>query len=293
MALYTINNSIIEITADTMGAELKSIKKLETGVEYLWNGDPKYWGRCAPVLFPIVGKVHNGCYHYGGKDYPMSQHGFARDMEFKLLRQADNRIVFSLKSDDTTRELYPFEFELQIGYWLEDNKVVTRYDVINKDKKKIYFSIGGHPAYMCPLDGDGAQTDYKFLLDAKSPVVTSAVIGGQGTLSARRKELQLKDGYLDITDSIFDDDALIIENNQAHSVALCKKDGKPYIKVSFDAPLFGLWSPPRKNAPFVCIEPWEGRCDREGFDGDISKREWGHSLFPSGKFHMWYAAEIC
>lgn len=293
MAEYTINNSIVEIRVGSLGAELKSMKKIETGAEYMWHGDPKYWKRTAPVLFPIVGSLHNGCYRYQGREYQMSQHGFARDMEFALERQTDSGLVFVLNSNDETRKLYPFEFELKIGYELKGGTVVTSYDVINKGNEAMHFSIGGHPAYMCPLGGAGAQTDCKFRFDTRPSVLISEIIGAGGTLSGRKKELPVKDGYLDITGDIFDEDALIIENSQAQEVALCGKDGNPYLKVSFDAPLFGLWSPPGKNAPFICIEPWEGRCDREGFDGDISRRERGHSLPENGTFHMQYAAEIC
>lgn len=291
MAVYCLENAQIKISVDTHGAELKSLKKTATGTEYLWDARPEYWKRTSPVLFPIVGSLNNGSYRYGGKEYPMSQHGFARDMEFALLQQTRDELRFVLKSDEETKTKYPFDFELELGYRLCENHLVVSWKVTNCDEKKMYFSIGGHPAFMCPIGDAGVQTDYKFLFDTKDKI-TSAIVGDGGTLSQRSKEYGLKDGYLDITADLFDEDALIIENNQAHKVSLCDKEGQPYLTVRFDAPLFGLWSPVKKNAPFVCIEPWYGRCDREGFTGELSEREWGNSLAPKETFYAEYTISI-
>ena len=125
MAVYGLENAQMRISVDTLGAELKSLKNVATGREYMWDAKPEFWKRTSPVLFPIVGSLNNGCYRHDGKEYPMSQHGFARDMEFALLRQAEDELVFVLKSDKETREKHPFDFELEIGYRIEENNLAV------------------------------------------------------------------------------------------------------------------------------------------------------------------------
>lgn len=291
MAVYSLNNSQISISVDTFGAELRSLKKTATGTEYMWDARPEYWKRTSPVLFPIVGSLNNGSYRYGGKEYPMSQHGFARDMEFELRQQGEDVLKFVLEANAETRAKYPFDFELELGYRLDGNNLIVSWRVTNRDCREMYFSIGGHPAFLCPIDGKGVQTDYKLSFDARDKI-TSGIIGDGGTLSARTKEYALTDGMMGITPDLFDEDALIIENNQVHRVSLCDPAGQPYLTVRFDAPLFGVWSPAKKNAPFVCIEPWYGRCDRETFGGDLSEREYGNRLAPSEVFYAEYTITV-
>lgn len=291
MAVYSLKNTQIRIEVDSLGAELKSLQKITTGTEYMWDANPEYWKRTSPVLFPFVGSLNNGSYRYEGKEYPMSQHGFARDMEFALLRQTEDTLVFILKSTNETREKYPFDFELELGYRLEENHVILSWKVTNCNEKEMHFSIGGHPAFLCPINNRGVQTEYKLLFDAKDKI-TSGIIGSGGTLSARTKAFALQDGRMDITADLFDEDALIIEHDQAHSVALCDSEGNPYLTVRFDAPLFGIWSPAKANAPFICIEPWYGRCDREAFNGDLSEREWGNTLAAGEVFYAEYTVTV-
>lgn len=291
MAVYSLGNAQLRIGVDTLGAELKSLKNMESNREYMWDAKPEYWKRTSPVLFPVVGSLNNGCYRYDGKEYPMSQHGFARDMEFELLRQTEDELVFVLKSGKETWEKYPFDFELEIGYRIDENNLVVSWRVTNCGNKEMYFGIGGHPAFLCPIHDGDAQTDYQILFDTNDTIIAS-VIGDNGTLSSRKKAYALSNGYMHITADLFDDDALIVEDNQAHRVSLCDKQGQPYLTVRFDAPLFGLWSPAKKNAPFVCIEPWYGRCDKDIFTGDLSQREWGNKLLPTEQFCAEYIIMI-
>ena len=291
MALYELKNSEITIQINSFGAELKSLVKNSTDKEYMWDAKPEYWKRTAPVLFPIVGSLNNGRYTYEGTEYSMSQHGFARDMEFELISRTADELVFALKSTGETFAKYPFRFTLQAGYRIDGSNLIVSWKVINDDDKEMYFSIGGHPAFMCPIDDGDAQTDYRILFDEKDTIIAS-VIGDNGTLSSRKKEYTLDNGYMNITADLFDEDALIIEDHQAQNVSLCDREGKPYLTVSFDAPLFGLWSPAGKNAPFICIEPWYGRCDKDSFNGDLTQREWGNRLAPSQEFYAEYQISI-
>lgn len=290
MAVYDLSNSQLRIAVNSFGAELRSVKNAVTGREYMWDAKPEFWKRTSPVLFPIVGSLNKGVFRYNGTEYPMSQHGFARDMEFELASRKDEELIFRLEAAPETLEKYPFQFCLEAGYRLAGNNLTVFWNVYNRDDKEMYFSIGGHPAFLCPLNDEEKQTDCRLLFDTKD-MVKAAMIGKGGTLSSCEKTFNLKDGYMDITADLFDEDALIIENDQAHRVSLCGREGRPYLTVSFDAPLFGLWSPPRKCAPFICIEPWYGRCDSEDFEGGLSERAWGNRLAPSDVFRAEYT--IC
>lgn len=290
MALFQISNGKITIQVDSMGAELKSLKDVAAGKEYMWNADPRYWKRTSPVLFPLVGGLKGGSYRIEGKEYPMGQHGFARDMEFKLKSQEADGIWFTLESDEETLRSYPYPFLLELGYELADKTVIVKWNVKNPAADRMYFSIGGHPAFLCPIEEGTEQTDYSIRLDAGDYVKASAL--DNGLVNGETLEYKLENGVLPVTEHLFDADALVIEHDQAHSVALVKPDGKAYLTVTFDAPLFGIWSPPKKHAPFICIEPWYGRCDRTDFDGDWKEREWGQVLEPGGTFQAEYKITV-
>ena len=290
MALFQISNDKITIQVDSMGAELKSLKDVASGREYMWHADPQYWKRTSPVLFPLVGGLKDGIYRLDGREYPMGQHGFARDMEFQLKSQVASEIWFVLESNEETMQKYPYPFTLELGYELKENTVVVKWIVKNPAKEEMYFSIGGHPAFLCPIEEGTKQTDYSIRLDAGEKVTASTL--DNGLVDGKTVDHCLDQGMLSVTEHLFDGDALVIEHDQAHSVALVKPDGEAYLTVTFDAPLFGIWSPPKKQAPSICIEPWYGRCDRADFAGDWTEREWGQTLAPGGTFQTAYTITI-
>lgn len=285
---YTIKNNTISVEVDSYGAEVKSV--IKNGVEYMWNGDPAYWGRTSPVLFPFVGSVRDNKYKIGNDEYSMSQHGFARDMEFELIEQKDTRLTFSLSSNEDTLKSYPFEFVLKITYTITENILTVGWKVENPNGTTMYFSIGAHPAFACPLNNE-SQCDCKFKFNTSKDMEYLLPKDGLADKSKKYK-LNICDGYAEIKQGMFDNDAFIIEGRQASEISLCHSDGKEYVTVKTDAPLFGLWSPAGKNAPFICIEPWYGRCDAVGFNGDLSEREYSNTL-PSGEaFYAEYTIEF-
>lgn len=286
-----LENEQLKVTINTFGGELAGIVKKQTGVEYMWNADEKYWKRTSPVLFPIVGSLKNKEFIYEGKSYSMGQHGFARDMEFSIKSREAGEVWFVLKADEETMEKYPFIFCLELGYRLAGNKLDVLWRVINEDEKTMYFSIGGHPAFLCPLNGEGKQTDYYIAFDTKEDL-TYSVLDKNGLVDTEGEALSTEGGMLPIREDLFDRDALIIEGKQAKRVSLCDRDKKPYLSVSFDSPLFGLWSPAGKHAPFICIEPWYGRCDKASFGGTLEEREYGNVLKPGEVFEKEYQIEI-
>ena len=286
MPIYTLQNQELTAQFASRGAELKSLKDNRTGQEYMWCGDAAYWGRTSPVLFPLVGACKNNEYTHQGKQYSMSQHGFARDMEFSLLTQTGDSLWFGLSETEETLAKYPFAVRLELGYRLEGRSLTVLWRVKNPGRETLYFSIGGHPAFNCPLKPGERQTDYSLLFDAKDKLV-SRVLEPWGVTDERR-EFSLADGRLPITADLFDRDALIVEDHQAHRVSLVRPEGETYLTVEFEATLFGIWSPKGKQAPFVCIEPWYGRADHMDFQGELCEREWGNRLEPEETFEAIY-----
>lgn len=288
---HILSNNNITIMVNDLGAQLTSLIKNDTNCNYLWDGKPEYWTGQSPILFPIVGKIKNNEYKYNGRTYSMKQHGFARNSEFELLSISENEIWNRLTSNDATREVYPFDFTLDIGYKLEDTKVIVMWKVQNTGKDNMYFSIGGHPAFFCPLYDKDKQSDYSIDFHTNNPI-TYLLLNENGYVEKTDHVLNTTNGMLRIPDNLFDNDALIIENNQTQKISLVHPDNKAYLTVTFDAPLFGLWSPAKKNAPFICIEPWYGRSDSASFNGTLEEKEWSNVLKSNEIFERNYSIEL-
>ena len=290
MAEYTLNNGEIEIKVNSHGAELRAIKDVKTGRDYMWSADPAYWGRVSPVLFPVVGSYRNGESTYQDKVYKMSQHGFARDMEFTLKEQTEDTLWFTLSDDEATHEKYPFAFLLEIGYCVSGRSVKVVWRVSNPAEETMYFSIGGHPAFLAPQREADRVTCYVGF-EGVEAIRARRLSDGLATDTVVDIALE-EGGLLPVTEEVFAADALIIENNQTGRVQLLDADKVPYLTVNFTAPLFGVWTPPGKNAPFVCIEPWYGRCDKVDFAGNLAEREWGNVLAGGEVFEEAYSIEV-
>lgn len=292
--MQILTNKYLSVKVNAFGAELSNITDINTGTEYLWQGNPEFWKRRSPVLFPIVGSLLNGKYRYKGDIYKMSQHGFARDNEFRLIYQSDNELRYSLLSNPETRKIYPFDFELQIGYKLEGKKIEVYWSVHNRGDETMYFQIGAHPAFYYPkFDIHSSERGY-FRFDNQDKM--DYILIGQKGCADIGKHTQITfdtERLMKINNDTFDKDALIIEGKQARQVSLLDNDKKTWLTVSFDAPLLGLWSPPfRHDCPFVCIEPWYGRCDRVGFDGTLENRDYMNILNAGTTFEAMYIIEI-
>ncbi|MDF2908203.1 MAG: Galactose mutarotase [Herbinix sp.] len=295
MSAYSLQNNILTIEVAESGAELTSIRHTTMNTEYLWNADPTYWKRQAPILFPIVGSLKNKTYTYQGQTYSLPQHGFARDMKFSLTSQTETELWFSVEETEETMKVYPFKFRLELGYRLEENQVTALWRVINTGNDKLLFSIGGHPAFLCPLKPSEKQSEYYILFDSDKPI-HYLLVDESGLVTKKPFDnqhiLTTEEGFLPIYTHLFDRDALIIEENQFHRISLADSNKKPYLSVNFDAPLFGLWSPAKKKAPFVCIEPWYGRCDASDFSGNLEEREYSNSIASGEIFDASYTITI-
>ena len=282
MARYKLENELIEVEVDEHGAELKSLVRKDNETEYMWSADPKYWGRTSPVLFPFVGAVKDSTYRTKGKSYSMGQHGFARDMDFSLSDKTTDTLWFELKSNENTLEKYPHEFLFKIGYKIENNTVTVIWHVENIGSEILPFSVGGHPAF-------NNCKNSKLLFDVDGSIKSRTLVNG---LAGDEIEvIPLNNSFLDVTKKLFDKDALVLENQSIHKVSLCEKSGKPYLTLTADCPLMGIWSPVGSDVPFVCIEPWYGRCDSIHFDGELCEREFGNLLNPSEFWEREYTIE--
>lgn len=304
--MQTLTDDFLSISVSGHGAELTSIRT-KAGQEYLWQADPAFWKRHSPVLFPIVGSLTNRRYHYDNKEYIMGQHGFARDKEFDLISARQDCLVYRLVSDASTLAVYPFEFALVITYTLERNRIHVQWNVINTGKSKMFFQIGAHPAFLFPefapdSTDRGSLRLYKNagsrIMEWESEMDTVAsidyiLISEGGCADAGHiYHMNTPHGCLPLDTSTFDKDALIIENSQINKVVITSPSGRSAVGVTSDAPVFGIWSPPGKNAPFICIEPWYGRCDRAGFNGTLDQKDWINTLEPGQEFNGGYTIEI-
>lgn len=291
--VYELNNEKLTVRFSSLGAEMISLKENKSGQEYLWQGDKQYWGRRSPILFPLVGRLREDKYLYDNQEYHMSQHGFARDMEFECVSENKQELWFALEATPVTREIYPFDFRLEIGYALHEATVEVMWKVTNPDEEDdMYFSIGGHPGFLCPLHQGEKQSDYSIWMDRPEDVLFSKIDLDTGLMFNYKNQLNLSNGRRLLQDGFFDEGAYIIEDYQVRQVSLVDPENMPYLTVSFSAPLVGIWSPEKKNAPFVCIEPWYGRCDRETFDGTWKNREWSNRLAPGAVFERSYQIKV-
>lgn len=286
MEVYQLENEHVYLEVSAHGAELVRLMGKKTKKEYLFDADPKFWKRHSPVLFPIVGGLKNKQYTYDEKSCPMPQHGFARDMEFALESRTADTLWFSLESDAGTLEKYPFAFRLEIGYQLTGTSLQVLWKVTNRDTKKMYFSIGAHPAFFSSMTlEDGPDTDHIHVGEDLSGSFTCYHISGEGL--ALVDDTVTLPCDLPLTADLFARDAIISKDDQASRLALAYPDGREYVTMQFDAPIFGLWAP-CSDAPFVCLEPWHGRCDAADFSGTLEERAYGNTLAAGEVFNSVY-----
>lgn len=260
----TISNSILSASIKHSGAELFSLKD-NKNKEYIWEGNPDFWGKHSPILFPIVGTLKNNTYTINGKEYQLPRHGFARDMEFQLIEKTENSAVFSLHSSDETLVKYPFEFELQLIYTLTENSLNIEYKVINNGNTKMPFSIGAHPAIALSENFENYALEFEKQESLKYYLLENDLI------SNKTKTLETTHNLIPLSYELFENDALIFKTLESNSLTILE-NSKPYIKVDFeDFPSLGIWT--KENAPFICIEPWLGYSDTAENSGDLFEKE--------------------
>ena len=252
---------MIKIKTVSKGAELISIEK--DGFERMHDGQ-KDWNRHSPVLFPIVGKLKDNKTMIHGKEYEMSQHGFARDMEFEEI--AENSYV--LKYNEETLKKYPFKFELYISYQVNQNSVTTKYRVVNKDDQMIYFGLGGHPAFNCDYSSGKYRLEFE---DIEDDIEVYQLENGLVKDAPEKKSRFIKENRIFLNNKTFENDAIIIKNIKSRVVYL-KTETKTVLSFMFkDFPYLGVWS--KLGAHFICIEPWFNTADKVSSNGIYEEKE--------------------
>lgn len=271
---YTIENEKIKLEVSSMGAEMQSIMGKKTGSEYLWQGKAPFWTSRATNVFPICGRLFEGKYTWKGKEYEMGCHGFAKLNEFELLSKEDDKMVLILRANESTRKIYPFEFELQVKYQLVDASVKIELTVINDAEEVLPFAIGGHPGFNVPfIEGENFE-DY-FVEFSEAKPTTRVEFSPSYLITGRDVPYELKDGkIIQLKHDLFDDDAIFLTGT-SKSVSLKSKKNNRMVTVSFkQATHVGLWHNVKMPAPFVCIEPWSSVPAIDNVKDDFSvKRE--------------------
>lgn len=261
--LITLKNNVLKVEISTLGAEIQSARINDT--EYIWDGNPDVWARRTPVLFPVCGGLKDDKYILNGKEYFLPKHGYAMNSEFEVENSSENSATFLLKSNEDTKKIFPFDYELRIVYTLADNAIDVRYLVTNKSDENMYFSIGGHEGYFCP-EGIG---EYVLRFDKKEKLTHNILNGNLLTdetviLGEDIDELPLSYDYFKI-------DPLTFLNLKSRAITLQKKDGGRSVRIDFEGFDYAfVWTKP--DAKFICIEPWCGIPDFEGSSFDITQK---------------------
>lgn len=286
---YHLANTNLKITIDSKGAELSSV--LFNDHEYLWQAKADVWPRHAPVLFPIVGKLKDNLFTYNGRSYSLPQHGFARDLEFECISQSQTRIEFVLRSQPNTLENYPFDFELILSYEIDQNSITCGYCVKNMNSQEdMFFSIGAHPGFKIPLLESETWSDYQLRFEEnKNYQITKLQ---DGLLSDKKIPLQLTHSTLNITDHLFENDALVFEDGQIDQVCIISAKTNKGVEINCNNwPFFGIWSK-KGCTDFICLEPWYGIADDFESKQDLTTKKGIIKLTPLQEFTCSYNLRV-
>lgn len=288
--MITVENEWLKVEIESHGAEVRRVKHKKNGLDYMWTGDNKYWGRVSPVLFPIVGRLKDDQYQVNGQTYKMTQHGFLRDVEFNVLEQTATNATFIFESAGRFSDVYPYEFKAIIRYMLEDDSLSVHWEIVNENQTEMYFSIGAHPAFKIPLLENETIEDYRLHF---TPAEDKRVMEYELQNSLLHEKGSVNDiGTLPLTNSLFAHDALVFSN--IDKITLVSNKSSHGVEVMFENfPFVGIWSKyiaeDGSIAPFVCIEPWYGVADTYDTSGNFSEKFGNNMLKPGNTFHTEYS----
>lgn len=260
--LHSITNPFLTITVSDLGAELQSIIGAD-GTQYLWQGDPAYWRKRAPNLFPYIGRMPDKTYLLDGQKHQMPIHGFAPTSQFYLIEKSESHLVFELTDNEETYGYYPRHFSFRVTYQLENSTLHITFAAENCDEKIMYFSMGGHPGFRVPLAANCSFEDYHLRFSKKG--VPTRVLFGTDCLVAGRAPYPLQDDcIIPLTHDLFNDDAVVLEGSGTTVTLETDKDSHAITVEYPQMKYVGFWHTQRADAPFVCIEPWSALPSRSG-----------------------------
>lgn len=289
--IYTIKNDKIEVSVEDLGAQMRSIKDA-TGKEYLWQGDEKYWNGSAPNLFPYIARLTEGKYILKGRTYEMPKHGFLRNSVLKLKEKTQTKMVFSLTDSEETYKMYPYHFEIKVKYELFENELKVSYNVANKDKKVMYFGVGGHPGFQVPVEKELSFEDY-FIEFAKGTDMKRVGMSEDCFVTGKDEAFPLEENRrLYLHHNLFDDDAIILKDAPS-KVVLASEKGSARIEMETrHLEYLGIWHKPASDAPYVCIEPWSSLPSQKDIIEDLEKQDNLVSLKPDGYYTGFFKVKI-
>ena len=269
MKIQVLKYGNVEIGVLSKGAELSSYKVDEK--EFMWDRQPEFWAASSPILFPFVGVIKDGKYVFEGKDYEITtRHGFARNNDFELVEKGENFLKFKFSSNEETLEKYPFEFDFFLIYTITDNGLEIKYEVLNKTKGDMYFSLGAHPAFALDVNDDIKLSDY-YLEFEKNETSQKYKLTNNGLVFDEKADCLNNENKLQITETLFDDDAIIFDDLKSEKVTIKNSKNSKELSVEYKGfPYIAFWSKPK--APFVCIEPWYGISDFENCTGKLEEK---------------------
>jgi galactose mutarotase-like enzyme len=266
-----IENAILRVNAKLLGAELVSIFDKRDNTEHLWQGNPAYWAAHAPILFPIVGRCNNDTLSFNGKKYKMEKHGFARRNEFHLIAQTEDSMCFELCSNEHHKQMYPFDFSFRITYSLQKHALLTTYTIENRSNTEMPFAIGGHPAFAVPFFEGDTYEDYAIEFSNDTTFLRHH-INNDGLFDGRTSQVNSMLNQIPLHRNLFNEDALIFKDLLSKAVGIVSHKHNKKLQMNFEGfPYLGIWAKP--GADYVCLEPWIGCADAEGFQDDFTKKE--------------------
>lgn len=288
--MILLENTWLRAEIKLFGAELSRLFDKRDGTELLWDGDPAFWTGQSPVLFPIVGKLVNDAYSYEGKTYELPAHGFARRSKFEVIESTPEWAVFRLVSSEETLKSYPFPFSFDVTYRLFERSLTIGYQIQNSSNGTIYFSVGGHPAFRCPLLPGETMHDY-YLQFEHSEKAKRLPLSGK-LLSGEQEHYEITEGTLPLTPDLFKEDAIVLTELRSRMISLKSRKSPKTISLAFEGfPYLGIWSP-IGGAPFVCLEPWCGIADTAGRSVPFPLKEGIVSLTAEAVFQREFSIRV-
>ncbi|MEC3907748.1 aldose 1-epimerase family protein [Tamlana sp. 2201CG12-4] len=290
--MYSLKNDKLEIAVTKIGVELCKIQSVKNNLDFMWDANPEIWGSYAPNLFPIIGVLKAGSYIFDNETYKLPKHGFIRHNDaIELDKKTSDSLVFKLKYNKNLLKIYPFKFEFLISYKLIDNKIEITHTVNNIDNKPLYFSLGGHPAFKCPVYNDESYNDYVLEFESVENSKTHLINMENDLLSSRTKPTLNNTNLLPLSHDLFNDDALIFKDLKSRRVSLKSSTHGEILSVEYnDFNYLGIWAKP--NGDYVCIEPWLGTTDHEETNQDFTTKEGIIELGSGNTFNASYSIEI-
>lgn len=290
MEKLNIGSDALRVTVKLTGAEMSSILDLRDSCEHLWEGNPRYWGRQAPILFPTVGESKDGCITVNGEQYPMGRHGFARFLDFEPVGSDERSARFRLTADERTLPSYPFHFVFETTYTVNGDTITQSFTVRNTDTCPIAFQLGGHPAFAVPCGNTGVYDEHSIVLGRKGTYPRHLLTAGGLYSGEVRPFVQDSDRFA-LSHGLFEEDAIVFRKEGITEASLLNNRTGKRVTMRFDDfPNLGIWSVP--GAGYVCIEPWIGCADDADGTNDIFLKDSAVRLNPGEELHTAFTIQV-